>query len=136
MGRGIFYTERLGALLWKRGDFGFPTDPLRTSVPFSHVISLSPSFLLAVVSAIPVPTLESAQYPGILPSPTCGYPHPQFTLRPVPFPTLSVDRTFGAARSQYSAFFSLFFAVKVLGNRLLWIIGMCKLQPTQTTLPG
>ncbi|XP_009884696.1 PREDICTED: netrin receptor DCC-like [Charadrius vociferus] len=51
-----------------------------------------------VVSAIPVPTLESAQYPGILPSPTCGYPHPQFTLRPVPFPTLSVDRTFGATR--------------------------------------
>nr|XP_038952517.1 netrin receptor DCC isoform X3 [Rattus norvegicus] len=54
----------------------------------------------AVVSAIPVPTLESAQYPGILPSPTCGYPHPQFTLRPVPFPTLSVDRGFGAGRSQ------------------------------------
>ncbi|XP_075788767.1 netrin receptor DCC isoform X2 [Pelodiscus sinensis] len=51
-----------------------------------------------VVSAIPVPTLESAQYPGILPSPTCGYPHPQFTLRPVPFPTLSVDRTFGTGR--------------------------------------
>uniref|UniRef100_A0A674HU38 DCC netrin 1 receptor n=1 Tax=Terrapene triunguis TaxID=2587831 RepID=A0A674HU38_9SAUR len=55
-----------------------------------------------VVSAIPVPTLESAQYPGILPSPTCGYPHPQFTLRPVPFPTLSVDRTFGTGRSQYT----------------------------------
>ncbi|EDL09563.1 netrin receptor DCC precursor [Mus musculus] len=54
----------------------------------------------AVVSAIPVPTLESAQYPGILPSPTCGYPHPQFTLRPVPFPTLSVDRGFGAGRTQ------------------------------------
>ncbi|XP_055994031.1 netrin receptor DCC isoform X2 [Sorex fumeus] len=53
----------------------------------------------AVVSAIPVPTLESAQYPGILPSPTCGYPHPQFTLRPVPFPTLSVDRGFGAAKT-------------------------------------
>ncbi|KAM7320497.1 hypothetical protein ACRRTK_020940 [Alexandromys fortis] len=53
----------------------------------------------AVVSAIPVPTLESAQYPGILPSPTCGYPHPQFTLRPVPFPTLSVDRGFGAGRT-------------------------------------
>ncbi|NWI19729.1 DCC protein, partial [Crypturellus soui] len=52
-----------------------------------------------VVSAIPVPTLESAQYPGILPSPTCGYPHPQFTLRPVPFPTLSVDRAFGSGRS-------------------------------------
>uniref|UniRef100_A0A8C4YNS3 DCC netrin 1 receptor n=1 Tax=Gopherus evgoodei TaxID=1825980 RepID=A0A8C4YNS3_9SAUR len=56
----------------------------------------------SVVSAIPVPTLESAQYPGILPSPTCGYPHPQFTLRPVPFPTLSVDRTFGTGRSQYT----------------------------------
>ncbi|KAK2523393.1 Dcc [Columba guinea] len=55
-----------------------------------------------VVSAIPVPTLESAQYPGILPSPTCGYPHPQFTLRPVPFPTLSVDRTFGAARKYFT----------------------------------
>uniref|UniRef100_A0A670IU71 DCC netrin 1 receptor n=1 Tax=Podarcis muralis TaxID=64176 RepID=A0A670IU71_PODMU len=54
----------------------------------------------SVVSAIPVPTLESAQYPGILPSPTCGYPHPQFTLRPVPFPTLSVDRTFGTGRSK------------------------------------
>ncbi|NXG43178.1 DCC protein, partial [Psilopogon haemacephalus] len=53
-----------------------------------------------VVSAIPVPTLESAQYPGILPSPTCGYPHPQFTLRPVPFPTLAVDRSFGAGRGQ------------------------------------
>uniref|UniRef100_A0A7N4NUV9 Netrin receptor DCC n=1 Tax=Sarcophilus harrisii TaxID=9305 RepID=A0A7N4NUV9_SARHA len=53
-----------------------------------------------VVSAIPVPTLESAQYPGILPSPTCGYPHPQFTLRPVPFPTLAVDRGFGTGRSQ------------------------------------
>ncbi|KAK2489222.1 hypothetical protein MC885_018097 [Smutsia gigantea] len=53
----------------------------------------------AVVSAIPVPTLESAQYPGILPSPTCGYPHPQFTLRPVPFPALSVDRGFGAGKA-------------------------------------
>ncbi|XP_067555156.1 netrin receptor DCC-like [Pseudorca crassidens] len=53
----------------------------------------------AVVSAIPVPTLESAQYPGILPSPTCAYPHPQFTLRPVPFPTLSVDRGFGAGKT-------------------------------------
>ncbi|GCC36050.1 hypothetical protein chiPu_0014541 [Chiloscyllium punctatum] len=51
----------------------------------------------AVVSAIPVPTLESAQYPGILPSPTCGYPHPQFPLRTMPFPTLTVDRGFGSA---------------------------------------
>ncbi|XP_069483084.1 netrin receptor DCC isoform X2 [Ambystoma mexicanum] len=52
-----------------------------------------------LVSAIPVPTLESAQYPGILPSPTCGYPHPQFTLRPVPFPTLSVERGFTTGRT-------------------------------------
>ncbi|KAM8960930.1 netrin receptor DCC [Pelodytes ibericus] len=58
-----------------------------------------PSGNPSVVSAIPVPTLESAQYPGILPSPTCGYPHPQFTLRPVPFPTLSVDRGFSASRA-------------------------------------
>lgn len=65
------------------------------------ISSSSSSSLSAVVSAIPVPTLESAQYPGILPSPTCGYPHPQFTLRPVPFPTLAVDRTFGAGRSEF-----------------------------------
>ncbi|KAG7481528.1 hypothetical protein MATL_G00067910 [Megalops atlanticus] len=51
----------------------------------------------SVVSAIPVPTLESAQYPGILPSPTCGYPHSQFTLRPMPFPTLTVDCSYAAA---------------------------------------
>ncbi|KAG7477137.1 hypothetical protein MATL_G00090940 [Megalops atlanticus] len=50
-----------------------------------------------VVSAIPVPTLESSQYPGILPSPTCGYPHPKFTLRPMPFPTLTVDRSYATA---------------------------------------
>uniref|UniRef100_A0A9J8D4A2 DCC netrin 1 receptor n=1 Tax=Cyprinus carpio carpio TaxID=630221 RepID=A0A9J8D4A2_CYPCA len=50
-----------------------------------------------VVSAIPVPTLESSQYPGILPSPTCGFTtHPKFTLRPMPFSTLSVDRTMSA----------------------------------------
>uniref|UniRef100_A0A8C5P8N7 DCC netrin 1 receptor n=1 Tax=Leptobrachium leishanense TaxID=445787 RepID=A0A8C5P8N7_9ANUR len=58
-----------------------------------------PSGNSTVVSAIPVPTLESAQYPGILPSPTCGYPHPQFTLRPVPFPTLSVERGFTTGRA-------------------------------------
>ncbi|XP_058239534.1 netrin receptor DCC isoform X2 [Hemibagrus wyckioides] len=51
-----------------------------------------------VVSAIPVPTLESSQYPGILPSPTCGYaPHSKFTLRPMPFSTLTVDRGYTAA---------------------------------------
>ncbi|KAI1904879.1 hypothetical protein AGOR_G00010210 [Albula goreensis] len=50
-----------------------------------------------VVSAIPVPTLESSQYPGILPSPTCGYPHSKFTLRPMPFPTLTVDRSYATA---------------------------------------
>ncbi|KAM4634159.1 netrin receptor DCC [Polymixia lowei] len=45
-----------------------------------------------VVSAIPVPTLDSSQYPGILPSPTCGYTHTKFSLRPMPFPSLTVDR--------------------------------------------
>ncbi|XP_028829470.1 netrin receptor DCC isoform X3 [Denticeps clupeoides] len=50
-----------------------------------------------VVSAIPVPTLESSQYPGILPSPTCGYTHPKFSLRPMPFSTLTVDRGYATA---------------------------------------
>ncbi|XP_041091326.1 netrin receptor DCC-like isoform X2 [Polyodon spathula] len=57
----------------------------------------------SIVSAIPVPTLESAQYPGILPSPTCGYPHPQFTLRPVPFSTLTVDRSYASAIAEGTA---------------------------------
>uniref|UniRef100_A0A8C1P0P9 Contactin-3 n=1 Tax=Cyprinus carpio TaxID=7962 RepID=A0A8C1P0P9_CYPCA len=53
-----------------------------------------------VVSAIPVPTLDSSQYPGILPSPTCGFTtHPKFTLRPMQFSTLSVDRNYTAAMS-------------------------------------
>ncbi|XP_045548617.1 netrin receptor DCC isoform X3 [Salmo salar] len=58
-----------------------------------------------VVSAIPVPILESSQYPGILPSPTCGYnhgtltTHPKFTLRPMPFPSLTVDRCYAAGRT-------------------------------------
>ncbi|XP_071198461.1 netrin receptor DCC-like [Salvelinus alpinus] len=58
-----------------------------------------------VVSAIPVPIPESSQYPGILPSPTCGYnhgtltTHPKFTLRPMPFPSLTVDRCYAAAMS-------------------------------------
>ncbi|XP_031433341.2 netrin receptor DCC [Clupea harengus] len=52
-----------------------------------------------VVSAIPVPTLESSQYPGILPSPTCGYTHSKFTLRPMPFSTLTVDRGYAATIS-------------------------------------
>ncbi|CAB1319120.1 unnamed protein product [Coregonus sp. 'balchen'] len=58
---------------------------------------------MTVVSAMPVPTLESSQYPGILPSPTCGYSHgtltthPKFTLRPMPFPSLTVDRSYAAA---------------------------------------
>ncbi|XP_052314585.1 netrin receptor DCC [Oncorhynchus keta] len=61
-----------------------------------------------VVSAIPVPILESSQYPGILPSPTCGYnhgtltTHPKFTLRPMPFPSLTVDRCYAAAMSTES----------------------------------
>uniref|UniRef100_UPI001EAF1C79 netrin receptor DCC-like n=1 Tax=Oncorhynchus gorbuscha TaxID=8017 RepID=UPI001EAF1C79 len=55
-----------------------------------------------VVSAIPVPTLEGNQYTGILSSPTCGYSHgtltthPKFNLRPMPFPSLTVDRSYTA----------------------------------------
>ncbi|XP_072552129.1 netrin receptor DCC [Salminus brasiliensis] len=57
-----------------------------------------------VVSAIPVPTLESSQYPGILPSPTCGYtPHTKFTLRPMPFSTLTVDRSYASAMAAEGA---------------------------------
>lgn len=49
-------------------------------------------FFLAVVSAIPVPALDSSQYPGILPSPSCSFTHKKFSLRPMPFPSLTVDR--------------------------------------------
>ncbi|XP_067114302.1 netrin receptor DCC [Osmerus mordax] len=56
-----------------------------------------------VVSAIPVPTLESSQYPGILPSPTCGYTHNKFTLRPMPFPSLTVERSYAAALGSEAA---------------------------------
>uniref|UniRef100_A0A3Q3EMT1 DCC netrin 1 receptor n=1 Tax=Kryptolebias marmoratus TaxID=37003 RepID=A0A3Q3EMT1_KRYMA len=54
-----------------------------------------------VVSAIPVPTLDSSQYPGILPSPSCGFTHNKFSLRPMPFPSLTVDRGYtpGTVRS-------------------------------------
>uniref|UniRef100_G3Q2S1 Contactin-3 n=1 Tax=Gasterosteus aculeatus aculeatus TaxID=481459 RepID=G3Q2S1_GASAC len=45
-----------------------------------------------VVSAIPVPAMDSSQYPGILPSPSCGFTHNKFSLRPMPFPSLTVDR--------------------------------------------
>uniref|UniRef100_A0A3Q3Q0Z5 DCC netrin 1 receptor n=1 Tax=Monopterus albus TaxID=43700 RepID=A0A3Q3Q0Z5_MONAL len=45
-----------------------------------------------VVSAIPVPALDSSQYPGILPSPSCSFTHNKFSLRPMPFPSLTMDR--------------------------------------------
>uniref|UniRef100_A0A8C2Q9W6 DCC netrin 1 receptor n=1 Tax=Cyprinus carpio TaxID=7962 RepID=A0A8C2Q9W6_CYPCA len=70
----------------------------------SALASLRASTTETVVSAIPVPTLESSQYPGILPSPTCGFTtHPKFTLRPMPFSTLSVDRSYAAAMSAEGA---------------------------------
>uniref|UniRef100_A0A8C5DUD0 Netrin receptor DCC n=1 Tax=Gouania willdenowi TaxID=441366 RepID=A0A8C5DUD0_GOUWI len=50
-----------------------------------------------VVSAIPVPTLDSSQYPGILPSPSCGITHNNFSLRAMPFPSLTVDRGYTPA---------------------------------------
>ncbi|XP_034047679.1 netrin receptor DCC [Thalassophryne amazonica] len=45
-----------------------------------------------VVSAVAVPALDSSQYPGILPSPSCGFTHNKFSLRPMPFPSLTMDR--------------------------------------------
>ncbi|XP_048459942.1 netrin receptor DCC [Rhincodon typus] len=84
VGSSMSTLERsLGARRGTRPKLMIPMDSQPTNPP--------------VVSAIPVPTLESAQYPGILPSPTCGYPHPQFPLRTMPFPTLTVDRGFGSA---------------------------------------
>ncbi|KAK2818810.1 hypothetical protein Q5P01_024371 [Channa striata] len=50
-----------------------------------------------VVSAIPVPALDSSQYPGILPSPSCSFAHNKFSLRPMPFPSLTVDRGYTPA---------------------------------------
>ncbi|XP_072228705.1 netrin receptor DCC isoform X2 [Leuresthes tenuis] len=50
-----------------------------------------------VVSAIPVPALDSSQYAGILPSPSCGFSHNKFSLRSMPFPTLTVDRGYTPA---------------------------------------
>ncbi|AWP14877.1 putative netrin receptor DCC-like [Scophthalmus maximus] len=52
-----------------------------------------------VVSAIPVPALDSSQYPGILPSPSCSFTHNKFSLRPMPFPSLTVDRGYTPAMS-------------------------------------
>uniref|UniRef100_A0A8D3EAD7 Netrin receptor DCC n=1 Tax=Scophthalmus maximus TaxID=52904 RepID=A0A8D3EAD7_SCOMX len=52
-----------------------------------------------VVSAIPVPALDSSQYPGILPSPSCSFTHNKFSLRPMPFPSLTVDRGYTPAPS-------------------------------------
>lgn len=66
------------------------------------LVSLTVLSLPAVVSAIPVPALDSSQYPGILPSPSCGFSHSKFSLRPMPFPSLTVDRGYtpGTVRSK------------------------------------
>uniref|UniRef100_A0A4W6F5W9 DCC netrin 1 receptor n=1 Tax=Lates calcarifer TaxID=8187 RepID=A0A4W6F5W9_LATCA len=53
-----------------------------------------------VVSAIPVPALDSSQYPGILPSPSCSFTHNKFSLRPMPFPSLTVDRGYTPAATE------------------------------------
>uniref|UniRef100_A0AAQ4PJ64 DCC netrin 1 receptor n=1 Tax=Gasterosteus aculeatus aculeatus TaxID=481459 RepID=A0AAQ4PJ64_GASAC len=53
-----------------------------------------------VVSAIPVPAMDSSQYPGILPSPSCGFTHNKFSLRPMPFPSLTVDRGYTPGTQQ------------------------------------
>ncbi|KAF7646312.1 hypothetical protein LDENG_00190070, partial [Lucifuga dentata] len=54
-----------------------------------------------VVSAIPVPALDSSQYSGILPSPSCRFTH-KFSLRPMPF-SLSVDREYTSAMTSDSS---------------------------------
>uniref|UniRef100_A0A672I8F9 DCC netrin 1 receptor n=1 Tax=Salarias fasciatus TaxID=181472 RepID=A0A672I8F9_SALFA len=68
----------LAARRGTRGKMMIPMDPQPSNTP--------------VVSAIPVPALDSSQYPGILPSPSCGFSHSKFSLRPMPFPSLTVDR--------------------------------------------
>ncbi|XP_076613541.1 netrin receptor DCC isoform X4 [Chaetodon auriga] len=50
-----------------------------------------------LVSAIPVPALDSSQYTGILHSPSCGFTHNKFSLRPMPFSNLTVDRGYTPA---------------------------------------
>uniref|UniRef100_A0A4W6F4F2 DCC netrin 1 receptor n=1 Tax=Lates calcarifer TaxID=8187 RepID=A0A4W6F4F2_LATCA len=64
---------------------------------FTNYLLQSLSAVSAVVSAIPVPALDSSQYPGILPSPSCSFTHNKFSLRPMPFPSLTVDRGYTPA---------------------------------------
>ncbi|XP_029921589.1 netrin receptor DCC, partial [Myripristis murdjan] len=56
-----------------------------------------------VVSAIPVPALDSSQFSGLLPSPTCSFTHNKFTLRPLAFPGLGPDRGYTPAMSSDSS---------------------------------
>ncbi|XP_072309658.1 netrin receptor DCC-like [Eucyclogobius newberryi] len=53
-----------------------------------------------VVSAV---ALDSAQYPALLQSPSCGFTHNKFSLRQMPFPSLTVDRGFSPALSSDSS---------------------------------
>uniref|UniRef100_A0A3P8WGH9 DCC netrin 1 receptor n=1 Tax=Cynoglossus semilaevis TaxID=244447 RepID=A0A3P8WGH9_CYNSE len=76
---GISTLERsLATRRGTRGKMMIPMESQSTNAP--------------MVSAIPVPTLDSVQYPGILPSPSCSFTHKKFSLRPMPFPSLGVDR--------------------------------------------
>ncbi|MFT7796934.1 netrin receptor DCC-like [Arapaima gigas] len=56
-----------------------------------------------VVSAIPVPTLDSSQYPGVLSSPPCGFSHPPLSLRPMPFSSLTVEHGYTPAMATESS---------------------------------
>ncbi|KAK7896385.1 hypothetical protein WMY93_021710 [Mugilogobius chulae] len=49
-----------------------------------------------VVSAV---ALDSSQFPALLQSPSCGFTHNNFSLRQMPFPSLTVDRGFSPALS-------------------------------------
>ncbi|XP_054600634.2 netrin receptor DCC isoform X2 [Nothobranchius furzeri] len=83
---GISTLDRsLGARRGTRSKMMIPMDSQPSNTP--------------VVSAIPVPALDSSQYPGILPSPSCGFTHNKFSLRPMQFPSLTVDRGYTPAMS-------------------------------------
>lgn len=85
-------------------------------------------FISAVVSAIPVPALDSSQYPGILPSPSCGFTHNKFSLRPMPFSSLTVDRGYTSG-----TVLPLSFIIGLLTTSMLWIFLARKMEANEDT---
>ncbi|XP_056289097.1 netrin receptor DCC [Pseudoliparis swirei] len=60
------------------------------------MIPMDPPGNTPVVSAIPVPVLDSSQYSSLLPSPP-GFSHAPFSLRPMAFPGLTAERGYSPA---------------------------------------